>query len=108
MLRRKRMLALGFISIFYFSLVFPPFNSFEVDAFPPAFFTINILVPNNNIELGQIAILLSSMLPRIGIGVDIIDIVDIGTVYNRTYNHPSPYPIPRHVSGGYDMVLLEQ
>jgi len=107
--KRKKKIALVFMSVFYFSLIFPPFNSFEVDAAnPPAFFKISVLAPNNNPARNQWAVLMVEQLPKIGIGVDVFDHTGWAQISPRTWGHPGPYPIPSYAEGGFDILFVDR
>jgi len=73
---------------------------------PDPFFHISILAPNTNPQRNQMATLMVSQLPKIGIGIEVFDLTGWSQIYPRTFNYPGPYPIPNYTQGGYDILFM--
>ena len=73
---------------------------------PPPYFTISILVHENDTNGISLANIISEHLAKVGIGIDIIHTANWSEIYQRTINYPGPYPIPPFNEGGYDILSI--
>ncbi|MBN1329769.1 MAG: hypothetical protein JXA54_09875, partial [Candidatus Heimdallarchaeota archaeon] len=74
-------------------------------AIPNPFFTITLLGPMSSTPRATFAMIISEVLPKIGIGVDLV-LTGWAQITPRTWSHPGPYPIPPYPEGGYDILFV--
>jgi len=73
---------------------------------PEPVFFITILGPNSGPCADPYAIMLADVLPKIGVGIETLDLSQWELIAPRTWNYPGPYPIPNYTLGGYDILSL--
>ncbi len=71
-------------------------------------FSITILCPNTSPQRNSIANLMAEQLPKIGIGVDYVDLTSWSEIYPRTWGYSDTPPIPSYSAGGYDVLIMGQ
>jgi len=75
---------------------------------PEPFFYISILAPNTDVVRNQWVNLMVEQLPKIGIGIEIVDQTIWSQILPRTSGYPGPYPIPSYTNGGYDILFMDR
>jgi len=72
---------------------------------PEPFFTITLLAPNSGSVNNQWYTLMAELLPKIGIGVNLV-LTSWAQITPRTWSYPGPYPIPTYDEGGFDVLFV--
>lgn len=73
---------------------------------PTPFFSITILCSDTNEDRSAWAMLITTELMKIGIGIDEFKHTGWRHISPRVWGYPGPYPIPTYSEGGYDVLFL--
>ena len=93
------------LMIIFLTPIFTVTDSSQAE-YPDPFFSISVLAPATSSVRPMWSVEMISQLPKIGIGVEVLDVTGWAQISPRTWNYPGPYPIPSYSEGGFDILFL--
>ncbi|HUT80594.1 MAG TPA: ABC transporter substrate-binding protein [Candidatus Bathyarchaeia archaeon] len=69
------------------------------------FFSISLLAPTYMAGPNPWALEMQEQLPKIGIGVNLVDVTSWTEIYSRSWAYPGTLPVPTYAEGGFDILF---